>query len=87
MFPFNEVKINNHEKIRTFRSNVKSDELVWHRDRYDRTVEVISGSDWLFQLEGCLPIPMNAGDVFQIPAETYHRIGKGSTDLILRITE
>lgn len=87
MFPFNEVKINKNERIRTFRSNVKNDELVWHRDKYDRTVEVLSGEDWLFQLEGCLPVEMRPGDVFQIPAKVFHRIGKGSTDLILRITE
>lgn len=87
MLPFNEVKINSNERIRSFRSDVDKDELDWHRDRYDRTVEVLSGQNWLFQLEGCLPIPMNAGDIFQIPAETFHRIGKGSTDLILRIKE
>lgn len=87
MHPFNEVKINKHERIRTFRSNVKNDELVWHRDKYDRTVEVLSGENWLFQLEGCLPVTMSPGDVFEIPATVYHRIGKGTTDLIIRITE
>lgn len=87
VMPFNQVIINTNEYIRTFKRDVIDSELVWHRDRNDRKVEVIFGEDWLFQLEGCLPIEMRVGDVYEIPACTFHRIKRGSTDLIVRINE
>lgn len=85
--PFNEVKINSNEKIRTFKHDVLDHELVWHRDKNDRLVEVLFGEGWLFQLEGCLPVEMVRGDVYSIPACTFHRIKRGHTDLVIRIQE
>jgi quercetin dioxygenase-like cupin family protein len=64
-----------------------SDELVWHRDKTTRLVEVLSGEGWLFQMDDCLPVEMRVGDMYKIPAYAYHRIKRGTTDLIIRITE
>jgi quercetin dioxygenase-like cupin family protein len=73
--------------IREFDSDVDSHELVWHRDKKDRIVEVISGEGWRFQMDNKLPIILKEGDVIEIPKETYHRIGRGTTNLIIKIKE
>lgn len=73
--------------IREFDSNISNKELVWHRDEKDRVVEVIEGSGWRFQMDNKLPIELKEGMVFQIPKETYHRIGKGNTKLVIKIKE
>lgn len=71
--------------IRTFKKNVQDDELVWHRDKEDREVRVVKGSGWQFQWEDHLPILLREGDIIQIKKEEWHRIIKGSTDLIVEI--
>ena len=73
--------------IREFSPNVQSDELVWHRDRNDRVVEVLSGTNWGLQMEDELPIELKVGDVLEIKAETYHRVFKGIDTLKLKIKE
>lgn len=71
--------------VRTFSKDVAGLELVWHRDKEDREVKVIKGAGWFFQREDCLPILMTKGDIIQIKKEEWHRIIKGSTDLIVEI--
>lgn len=72
---------------RIFQPDVAEAELVWHRDKKDRTVRVISGVDWKFQFDNQLPFVMKVHDKFKIPKETYHRIFKGAGKLILEIEE
>ncbi len=62
-------------------------ELVWHRDRNDRIVEILESDGWYFQFEDQLPTEMKKGDVLNIPKESYHRIIKGSNDLVVKIYE
>ena len=71
--------------IRTFYSNVDSDDLVWHRDLEDRKVTVLEGEGWQFQFNGSLPIELMKDRIFEIPRDMYHRIIKGKTKLVLRI--
>lgn len=71
--------------IRTFYSNVDSDDLVWHRDLEDRKVTVLEGEGWQFQFNGSLPIELVEDRAFMIPRDMYHRIIKGKTKLVLRI--
>jgi len=71
--------------IRTFDPSVDSHELVWHRDREDRTVTVLEGNGWSFQYDDCLPEKLQPGDVFRISKESYHRILQGDTPLKLHI--
>ena len=73
--------------IRTFKSDVDTSELVWHRDKKNRIVEVLNDSDWLVQLENELPRKLNKGDILFIPKESYHRVIKGNTDLEIQIIE
>jgi len=73
--------------LRVFKEDVDNEELVWHRDRKDRRVEIIESNKWYFQFEDQLPIEMKIGDVLNIPKESYHRIIKGGNDLIVKIFE
>lgn len=72
---------------RVFKEDVDNEELVWHRDRKDRRVEIVESNKWFFQYEDQLPIEMKKGDVLNIPKESYHRIIKGNNDLIVKIFE
>jgi len=73
--------------LRFFRDDVDSKELVWHRDHNDRKVEVIKGNGWQFQYDNEMPKPIKEGDILLIKAMEFHRLIKGKTELILRITE
>lgn len=73
--------------IREFSEEVSSKELVWHRDEKDRTVEVLEGKGWKFQYDNELPFDIEVGDTFTIEAMEYHRLIKGKTNLLIRITE
>ena len=85
--PYNDENLNNGVFMRSFSKDVLSEELVWHRDHSDRRVEVLEGKDWEIQVENGLPRKLNEGDTVWIPALTYHRIKRGTTDLVLRIEE
>ena len=86
MKPYNQIKKSN-TILRTFSPSVQNEELVWHRDKRDRVVEVLEGKNWKVQLDNQLPRELKVGDVFEIKAETYHRILKGTTPLKVKIRE
>lgn len=73
--------------IRTFSDASDAEELSWHRDEHDREVTVLSCDGWKFQYDNGLPIDMNAGDTVQIPRDSWHRIIKGTGDLVVKIRE
>jgi hypothetical protein len=72
-----------HNNIRIFSQDVNSSELIWHSDQEDRTIETIGETDWLFQFDNELPIPIRK-PIF-IPAYKIHRIIKGTGDLKIKI--
>lgn len=72
---------------RTFDNNIDFTELVWHRDKKDRTVTVVNESDWLFQMDNKLPIQLKQNTKIHIQKEKYHRLIKGTTNLIVDIKE
>ena len=82
----NELEGNNVFQ-RVFNQDCPDDELVWHRDKRDRVVKVISGVNWKFQFDNQLPVTLKVGERFVIERETYHRILKGDGKLILEIEE
>jgi oxalate decarboxylase/phosphoglucose isomerase-like protein (cupin superfamily) len=84
-FPFEQVE-DGDKKIRTFSEDVDGEELVWHRDREDRLVEVLEGENWMIQLDNKLPTKMKPGDSFIIPEGIYHRVLKGDGELKISIT-
>jgi len=73
--------------IRTFESFVHEDELIWHRDKKNRLVRVIKGSGWQFQYDNELPRPLSVGDSLYIEKDTFHRLLRGDTTLVLEIKE
>lgn len=78
MLPFKEKG-----DIRTFSKDVESEELKWHRDREDRIVTPLGQNDWMFQRDNQLPQPMD-GEIL-IPRGEWHRVIKGTTDLVVRV--
>ena len=70
-------------EIREFNDDVTQDDLVWHRDREDREVEVVGETNWMFQFDNELPFIMEGK--FTIPMGVYHRVIKGDGDLKLKI--
>lgn len=73
--------------IRTFSKDVNPLDLIWHQDKHSRIVEVISGEGWKFQRDNELPFDINEGKRIFIPKHQIHRVIKGNTDLIIKITE
>ena len=82
MKPYKEKIIEDYY-YRTFSSSLDNKELVWHRDKEDRIVEAVEGTNWLFQIDNQLPIKIKS-EIF-IPKNTFHRIIKGDGDLIVKI--
>ena len=85
--PYNDEKLNTCSFVRTFKHDVLTEELVWHRDENGRFITVLEGEDWEFQFENGLPKKLKKQDRFYIPPKTYHRIKRGTTDLIIKVEE
>jgi hypothetical protein len=83
--PYIENKISESVVIRTFSANIADEELQWHWDEEDRTVEPLNENDWQFQFDNELPIKIYK-QIF-IPAGVIHRVIKGTVDLRVKITK
>ena len=86
MKPYKETKKDNVIR-RTFSKDVPISELVWHRDKEDRIVKVLSETDWMIQFDNELPVKMNVNEEYYIPKESFHRVIKGNGELMVEITE
>ena len=85
--PYADKKINENVFIRTFESDVESTELVWHRDANSRNIKVMEGEGWKLQFDNTLPKQMKVNENYFIQANTYHRVIKGDSNLILEVKE
>jgi hypothetical protein len=85
--PYKNEVVSKNTFIRTFSSDVTIESLVWHQDRNDRIVKVLDGENWYIQFDNFMPEKLTIGSEFYIPSYTYHRIIKGSNNLVLQITE
>ena len=56
-------------RIRTFSSEIDSGELIWHRDKKDREITILSGVGWKLQMEDKLPKELELGKLYDIPKE------------------
>lgn len=70
---------------RTFNHNTDSGEFVWHRDREDRIVKVLSGNNWKLQLDNQIPVNLKEGKEYFIPKGEWHRVIKGNDHLKIKI--
>ena len=84
-FPFKQVRITENIVRRTFTMDVDPSELVWHMDREDRAVKVLEGTSWYLQMDNELPKKLIEGKEYFIPKMSYHRIIRGTSNLILEI--
>ena len=82
--PFIQENFDNY-LIRTFSKDVETDELKWHFDNENRKVTILEGTDWEFQMDDELPITIKKNTPIFIPEGTYHRIIKGTGDLIVKV--
>ena len=73
--------------VRQFEDDVESEELVWHRDKHTREVTVLEGDNWKIQLDNKLPEELVKGKIYKIPKMEYHRIIKGTGQLVVKIWE
>ena len=85
MKPYSDKENTQNTFIRKFLSDTPHEELVWHRDEKDRIVEIIQSNGWRFQFDNELPFDMNNGDFIKIPKDVWHRIHRGSDDLIINL--
>ena len=85
--PYEDQELYNWSFIRIFKHDVLNEELVWHRDKNGRFIEILEGDGWEIQFDDKLPNKLQKGDRFFIPAKTYHRIKRGNTDLKIRVEE
>ena len=84
--PYSEKKEDGYI-IREFSRNTPTYELVWHRDKKDRTLIVLEGFGWQLQLDNEEPKDLLEGHSYSIDKMEYHRIIKGTGDLVVRIYE
>ncbi len=81
--PFTQQDIGESQVLRTFSASLDAEELVWHRDLEDRWVVSEGETDWMVQLDNELPKNLNT-PIF-IPNGVYHRLIRGTGDLLVRI--
>lgn len=83
MKPYKDIEITDTYIIREFSKNIDPIELMWHRDSTNRTIEILGETDWKLQLDNQLPTSMN--QPIYIPRHLYHRVIKGTGNLLLKI--
>lgn len=83
--PFIETTISENVVIREFIPGKPEHLYKWHADPEERIVEVLEDSDWRFQYDNELPIPMSTGVDINIPKGAIHRIIPGKSDLKIKI--
>ena len=80
-FPFEEREIGYGFFLREFRDAVDSLELIWHRDSEDRVIKVVESTGWKLQMDNELPVLLEEGATYNIPAYEFHRVIKGNGTL------
>lgn len=86
MLPYIDEEHPDHT-LRIFDSTFDANDFYWHKDKKDRLITAVSGEDWELQIDNQLPIKLEIDKVYPVKKETWHRIIKGTGDLILKIKE
>jgi hypothetical protein len=83
MRPYINIETTDNYIIREFSQDIDELDLIWHMDDEDCTIIAIEETDWMFQFDDELPIPLNSP--ISIPRHKVHRVIKGSGNLKLKI--
>ena len=83
--PYTDIKEADGTISRLFSTSTKPGALKWHMDDEDRTIKVLGTTNWQFQLEDQLPVPLDQ-PIF-IKRHQWHRLIKGDGPLIVNITK
>lgn len=83
--PYTDIKEADGTISRLFPATLNPNRLKWHMDDEARIVEALHKTNWRFQLEDQLPVPLDK-PIF-IERHQWHRLIKGSGPLIVRITK
>lgn len=70
---------------RTFKSDLKDEDLKWHYDEESRLMVTTHETDWMFQYDNDLPFKIELHTTYVIPKGQYHRLIKGTGDLEVKI--
>jgi quercetin dioxygenase-like cupin family protein len=87
MEPYKNLQTASNCIIREFDQNVDHHELMWHRDLKDRTIVVLEGEGWFFQLDNELPVELKQNTTIFIPKMQWHRVLRGTSTLKIKIKE
>lgn len=71
--------------VRFFSKDINEFDLKWHWDEEDRILLPLCKTDWYFQEDNEIPKLIDYNSSTEIKKGTYHRLIKGTTDLILII--
>ena len=85
--PYTEILLENGNRFRVFSESVDTSDLVWHQDQNDRKIYVHESFGWELQFDNQLPLVLEAGNVYTVPRDTWHRVIKGNGNLVLQINE
>jgi hypothetical protein len=83
MIPYINLNKSDVSIDRIFKSDIESEDLIWHRDLEDRILYPVGETDWLIQMDNELPKSIEPGTYIQ--AGVWHRLIKGSGELRVRI--
>ena len=76
MNPYSDIRLNRQTLLREFNARIDDIEYTWHRDEDDRLIEVFNGTGWELQLDNQLPVLLESGRKYYIPAGVWHRLHK-----------
>jgi len=81
--PYTDITESDDTVSRLFPATTKLKDLKWHMDDEDRTITVLEKTNWQFQFEDQLPVPLNS-PIF-IRRHQWHRLIKGDGSLMISI--
>lgn len=84
MKPYKDLGKTDNTITREFSESIDPVDLLWHRDLKNREITSEENTDWKIQLENELPTQISKN---VIPALMWHRLIKGTGNLVLSIKE
>ena len=81
--PYTDIKEADGTTSRLFSASTKPEALKWHMDDEDRIVMPLEETNWQFQFEDQLPVPLDR-PIF-IKRHQWHRLIKGDGPLMISI--